>query len=73
LSNRPKAKTAAAQETKVFQRSLKSQAGFSLESSYMNKAPPIGAPKATLTPAEAPAAMYYLFILSFWQKSYPGK
>jgi len=30
----------------------------------MNKAPPIGAPNATLTPAEAPAAISYLFLWS---------
>ena len=38
------------------------QNGLGLESSNINKAPPIGAEKAAATPAEAPAAMNYLLL-----------
>jgi len=42
-----------------------------LDISYANKAPPIGAPKATLTPADAPAAIKVLLFSSFYKCSYP--
>jgi len=42
-----------------------------LDISYANIAPPIGAPKATLTPADAPAATNYLFFSSFCKNSRP--
>lgn len=45
---------------------LNVQKVFGFEISYENKAPPIGAPNATLTPAEAPAAIIYLLWRSFW-------
>jgi len=35
------------------------------ESSYENKVPPIGEPKAALTPADIPAAANSLLITSF--------
>jgi len=61
LSKKPIVNTAVQQVKKVFQSKLNVQTGFPLESSYKNNAPPIGAPKAQLTPAEAPAAINYLF------------
>jgi hypothetical protein len=56
-----KENTAEEHEMKVFQRRSNFQNGFGAESSNINNAPPIGAPNATLTPAEAPAAMNFLF------------
>ena len=55
-----------AEEKNVSQmvRNVQNVVGF--ESSYVNKAPPIGDPKAALTPADAPAAMKVLFSKSFW-------
>ena len=55
LSKLPIVKTATQQVTKVLQTKSNVQTGCPLESSYMNRAPPNGAPKAQLTPAEAPA------------------
>ena len=49
--------TAVPQVTKVFHKTSNFHNGLSLESSYKNKAPPTGAPKATLTPADAPATI----------------
>ena len=57
-------KTAEELETNVFQSIENFQKGLGYESSKKNRAPPIGAPNATLTPAEAPAAMNYLFLWS---------
>ena len=54
--------TADELDTNVFHSIENFQNGFGWESSKKNNAPPIGAPKATLTPAEAPAAMNYLFL-----------
>ena len=59
-SNTPSVNVAVEVVIKTFHKSAKFQNGFSYESSYMNKAPPIGAPKAILTPALAPAAISYL-------------
>lgn len=42
---------------KTLQSILKLQKVFGLEISYVNRAPPIGAPKAAATPAELPAAI----------------
>lgn len=58
-----KQKTAIEHDKKVFQRMENFQNGW-FDNSNMNRAPPIGAPNATLTPAEAPAAMSYLFLWS---------
>ena len=55
LSKLPIVKTATQQVMKVFQTKSNVQTGCPLESSYINKAPPNGAPKAQLTPADAPA------------------
>ena len=46
-----------AQEKKIFQSTENDQKVFGLETSYANSVPPIGAPKAALTPADVPAAM----------------
>ena len=56
--------TADALDMNVFQSIENFQNGLGCESSKKNRAPPIGAPKATLTPAEAPAAINYLFLWS---------
>lgn len=64
LSKKPIVKTATAHVINVFHTSSNFQTGFPLESSYINNAPPIGAPKATLTPADAPA--HIRFRLSVW-------
>lgn len=58
-SKTPRVNVAVEVVMNTFHNSEKFQKGFSNESSYMNKAPPIGAPKAILTPALAPAAMSY--------------
>ena len=73
LSKNPIVNTAVQHVKKVFQSNVKVQTGFPLESSYKNNAPPIGAPKATLTPAEAPAAISYLLLTLFLINSYPGR
>lgn len=44
---------------------LKVQKVFGFDISYEKSAPPMGAPKAALTPADAPAATIYLFVTSF--------
>lgn len=62
LSHAAAMKTATPHVKKVFHRTSNFHIGFNLESSYKNRAPPIGAPKAILTPAEAPATMSYLFL-----------
>ena len=61
-SNTAKKNTAIPQEKNVFHNIENFQKGFGLESSKMKRAPPIGAPNAQATPAEAPAAMNYLFL-----------
>ena len=48
-------------DTKIFQIIWNFQKVVGFDISYANNAPPIGAPKAQLTPAEAPAAMKTLF------------
>jgi hypothetical protein len=58
----PKVNTATAQVTNTFHNNENVQNGFALLNSYKNNAPPIGAPKAILTPADAPAAMYCRFL-----------
>lgn len=60
LSKNPITNTATQQVIKVLQSNENVQTGFPLDSSYKNKAPPIGAPKAQLTPADAPAQINYL-------------
>jgi len=50
-------KTAVAHEKKIFQSTENRQKVFGLETSYAKSVPPMGAPKAALTPAEAPAAI----------------
>ena len=61
-SNTAMKKTAIPQVKNVFQRSENFQNGLCLASSNIKRAPPIGAPKAQATPAEAPAAMNCLFL-----------
>ena len=58
-------KVAKEQQINVFHKSENFQNVFILDISNMKRAPPIGAPKATLTPAEAPAAMKCLLLVSF--------
>ena len=53
------------QDKKTFQIIVNLQNVFGLDISYENRVPPIGAPKATLTPAEAPAAANYRLFASF--------
>lgn len=50
---------------KILHNILNDQNVLGFEISYENKAPPIGAPNATLTPHEAPHAIICLFIVSF--------
>jgi len=61
-SSTPSVNTAVEQVKKTFQRTSNFQNGLARLNSYKNKAPPIGAPNAILTPADAPAAMSYLFL-----------
>jgi len=42
---------------KVFQMTVNFQKVFGVEISYAKRVPPIGAPKATLTPHDVPAAI----------------
>ena len=60
----PRRKVVIEQEAKTRQSMLNVQKVFGLDISYEKRAPPIGAPKAAETPAEAPAAIIYLFITS---------
>ena len=53
-------KVLTAEVKKTSQRVLKVQKVVGFEISYANKAPPIGEPNASLTPAAAPAAMNVL-------------
>jgi hypothetical protein len=62
LSQAAATKTATPHVKKVFHSTSNFHMGLNLESSYKNRAPPIGAPKAMLTPAEAPATISYLFL-----------
>jgi len=52
-------------QKKVLQSMLKSQNVLGLESSYENKVPPMGAPKAALTPADTPAQVNSRLLTSF--------
>jgi hypothetical protein len=61
-SSNARKNTAIEQVKKVFQSMENFQNGFGFDSSKMNKAPPIGAPKAHATPPEAPAAINCLFL-----------
>ena len=54
--------TAVPHVKNVFHNTSNFHMGFNLDNSYMNKAPPIGAPNATRTPADAPATISYLFL-----------
>jgi hypothetical protein len=58
-----------AEQKKVIQSISKDQKVVGLDISYENKQPPIGAPKAALTPAEIPAAANSLFETSFLKYS----
>lgn len=62
------------QDKNTFQIMEKRQKVFGRDISYENSVPPIGAPKATLTPAEAPAAASCLLFSSVLinSKFYPG-
>ena len=62
-------KFATAQDTNTFQIIENLQKVLGLDISYANKAPPIGEPKATLTPADAPAAINTLLFSSFYKNS----
>jgi hypothetical protein len=57
--------TASAQLIKTFQIVANLQNVFGLLISYAKSVPPIGAPKAALTPAEVPAAINSLLLRSF--------
>lgn len=63
--------TATEQQVNVRQTISKVQKTVGFDISYANSVPPIGAPKAALTPADAPAAMIYLLNSSFWRNSKP--
>ena len=60
-----KTKVLMADEKNVSQMVRNVQNVVGLDNSYVKRAPPIGEPKAALTPAEAPAAMKVLFSKSF--------
>lgn len=53
------------EQKKILQSILNDQNVVGLETSYANREPPIGAPKAALTPADAPAAINVLLSASF--------
>jgi len=53
------------QQKKILQSMLNVQKVAGLDSSYEKSAPPIGAPNAALTPAEAPPAKNSLLETSF--------
>ena len=57
--------TAVEQEKNDFQSTENFQKSFGFDSSYAKRAPPIGAPKAALTPAAIPAATNSLLLTSF--------
>ena len=65
-------KVANEQAKNTLQSILKVQKVFGFEISYPKRAPPIGAPKAALTPADAPAAINYLLATSFLNASKLG-
>jgi hypothetical protein len=54
-----------AQDRNTFQIIENLQKVLGRDISYAKRVPPIGAPKATLTPAEAPAAARHLLFSSF--------
>jgi hypothetical protein len=58
-------KVAKVEAAKTLQSMLKVQKVFGLDISYEKRAPPMGAPKAAATPAEAPAAINCLLVTSF--------
>jgi hypothetical protein len=62
---------AMAHDVNVFQIMENFQNVVGIDISYANKAPPIGAPNAQLTPADAPAAINILFYSSFLKNSNP--
>lgn len=53
----PSTNVLPAEQKKFLHRRLKVQNVFGVDISYANRAPPIGAPNATATPADTPAAM----------------
>mmetsp|Transcript_40451 Transcript_40451/g.29122 ORF Transcript_40451/g.29122 Transcript_40451/m.29122 type:complete len:222 (-) Transcript_40451:611-1276(-) len=53
------------EQKKILQSILNDQKVVGLETSYANNDPPIGAPNAALTPADAPAAINVLLSASF--------
>ena len=71
MSRVPIVNTAVQHVKNVFHNNVNVQTGLPLDNSYKNKAPPIGAPNATLTPADAPAAISYLFLVLFFKYSNP--
>ena len=58
-----------AEQKNVIQSISKDQKVVGFDISYENKHPPIGAPKAALTPADIPAAANFLFETSFFKYS----
>lgn len=69
--NKARKKVANEHDKNTFQIIENLQKVFGLDISYENSVPPIGAPNAALTPAEAPAATYYLLFSSFLKNSNP--
>ena len=53
----PRTKVLTAEQKKFLQSKLNVQKVLGVDISYANNAPPMGAPKATATPADAPAAI----------------
>ena len=64
-SHIPKVKVLIAELMKTLQSIPNVQNVLGFEISYVNKVPPIGAPKAALTPAELPADMNVRLSVSF--------
>mmetsp|Transcript_6817 Transcript_6817/g.8992 ORF Transcript_6817/g.8992 Transcript_6817/m.8992 type:complete len:209 (+) Transcript_6817:1431-2057(+) len=60
------------EQKKILQSILNDQKVVGLDTSYAKREPPIGAPKAALTPADAPAAMKVLLSQSFWKHLNPS-
>lgn len=52
------------EQKKILQVSSNDQKVEGVDVSYMKSVPPIGAPKAALTPAAAPAQAIYRFVVS---------
>ena len=72
LLKKASVKVAIEHDAKTFQMTENLQKVFGLDISYEKSVPPIGAPNATLTPAEQPAAVKHLLFSSFYKNLKSG-